>query len=61
MRKWLLLSVAVVTEVTGSLSLKAALDHPGWYVLTAAGYITAFAVLALVLRHMACGVRAGWH
>ena len=60
MRKWLLLSVAVVTEVTGSLSLKAALDHSGWYILTAAGYITAFAVLSLVLRAgMPLGVAYG--
>ena len=38
MTKWLLLAGAILSEVTGSLSLKGALDRPGLYVLVAAGY-----------------------
>ncbi|WP_158842356.1 DMT family transporter [Saccharothrix deserti] len=50
MRKWLFLAGAIAGEVTGSLSLKAALDHPGWYALVAAGYLASFAFLTAVLR-----------
>jgi small multidrug resistance pump len=49
-KKWLFLGGAIVSEVTGSLSLKAALDHPGWYTLMAAGFAGAFVFLSLVLR-----------
>lgn len=60
MRTWLLLGAAVVTEVTGSLALKAALTAPAWYLLTAAGYIGAFLLLARVLRAgMPLGVAYG--
>lgn len=60
MRKWLLLIGAILTEVTGSVSLKAAVEHPGWYVLTAIGFVVAFAFLAAVLRAgMALGVAYG--
>ena len=38
MTKWLLLAGSILSEVTGSLSLKGALDRPGLYVLVAAGY-----------------------
>lgn len=50
MRTWLLLGAAVASEVTGSLALKAALDRPALYAVVAAGYLTAFALLAAVLR-----------
>ncbi|MCS6576370.1 SMR family transporter [Curtobacterium flaccumfaciens pv. flaccumfaciens] len=57
---WLLLVAAILTEVTGSLSLKGALSYPGFYVLVALGYLSAFALLALVLRTgMALGVAYG--
>ena len=60
MTKWLLLAGAILSEVTGSLSLKGALDRPGLYVLVAAGYIASFILLALVLRQgMALGVAYG--
>lgn len=49
-RPWLLLGAAIVSEVTGSLSLKAALEHPAWYAVVVAGYLTAFVLLSLVLR-----------
>ena len=49
MKKWILLACAILSEVTGSLSLKAALGHPGWYALVVAGFFCAFMFLALVL------------
>jgi len=58
--KWLLLAVAILCEVTASLSLKGALDHPALYVVVAVGYLTSFTLLALVLRQgMALGVAYG--
>ena len=50
MTRWLLLAAAVVSEVAASLSLKAALDEPGWYALVVTGYVAAFVLLAAVLR-----------
>lgn len=59
-RGWLFLVIAIVSEVSASLSLKGALDHPGLYVVVAIGYLVAFAGLALVLRTgMALGVAYG--
>lgn len=60
MKKWLLLAAAIGVEVIGSLSLKAGLEHPAWYLLTAAGYAAAFALIILVLRlGMPLGVSYG--
>lgn len=56
MNRWLMLAVAIVSEVAGTLSLRAALDHPAWFVLVAAGYLGAFALLSAVL---AAGVPVG--
>lgn len=57
---WMFLIGAILAEVTGSLSLKGALDTPALYVLVAVGYIGAFAFLSLVLRTgMALGVAYG--
>lgn len=50
MRAWLYLAGAIVSEVAASLSLKAALDAPAWYLLVVAGYLTSFVFLSLVLR-----------
>ncbi len=50
MTRWLLLAGAIVSEVTGSLSLNGAVEHPALYLLAAAGFIGAFAFLAAVLR-----------
>jgi small multidrug resistance pump len=33
MRKWLLLVSAILLEVTATLSMRAAPDHPAWYAL----------------------------
>ncbi|MFD6143016.1 DMT family transporter [Promicromonospora sp. NPDC060271] len=60
MKPWLLLAGAIGSEVTGSLSLKAATDQPAWYALVVVGFLTAFTLLALVLREgMALGVVYG--
>lgn len=49
-RAALFLLAAILAEVTGSLSLKGALDNPALYALVVAGYLGAFAFLALTLR-----------
>ena len=60
MRKWLLLAAAIGSEVAATLALKAALGHPGWYVLVVAGYLAAFGFLAACLRlGLAIGVGYG--
>ncbi|THG29802.1 DMT family transporter [Naasia lichenicola] len=60
MIKWLLLGGAILLEVSASLSLKAALLHPGWYVLVVVGYAGAFLMLIAVLRAgMPIGVAYG--
>ena len=58
--KWILLLAAVATEVSASMSLKAALDRPAFYVVVAAGYLASFVLLARVLRlGMPLGVAYG--
>ncbi|WP_300268943.1 SMR family transporter [Microbacterium sp.] len=47
---WFFLVGAIVAEVTGSLSLKGALETPALYVIVVVGYTAAFALLSLVLR-----------
>lgn len=47
---WFLLTGAILSEVAGSLSLKAALDHPAWFLVTAIGFLVAFVFLTAVLR-----------
>ena len=42
MKKWLYLVAAIVLEVSGSLSLKAAMDAPQFYVIVVLGYLGAF-------------------
>ena len=51
MTRWLFLAGAILSETTGSLSLKAATDNPGWYALVAAGFVSAFACLAGALSN----------
>ena len=44
---WLLLAIAIVTEVAATISLKLATDgRPRWYAVVAVGYVTAFSMLA---------------
>ena len=60
MKKWLFLAVAIGLEVAGSLSLKAALDAPGFYALVIAGYVGSFLALSMALRNgMSLGVGYG--
>ena len=46
MRKWLVLTGAILLEVTATLSLRAALDDPWWAILAVLGYIGAFIALS---------------
>ena len=50
MTKRLILACAILSEVTGSLSMKAALEHPGWYAVVLVGYVSSFVFLDRVLR-----------
>ncbi|QRQ80579.1 DMT family transporter [Glutamicibacter protophormiae] len=60
MNKWSFLVLAVFLEVSGSLSLKAALDAPGFYAVVAVGYVGAFLALFMSLRKgMGLGVGYG--
>ena len=60
MKPWLFLSGAIVTEVAGSLSLKAALEQPLFYSIVSVGYTAAFGLLWLALREgMPVGVAYG--
>jgi small multidrug resistance pump len=60
--KWLMLSLAIVLEVTGTLSMRASEGFTRWTftALTVAGYLGAFYLLALVLKQgMPVGVAYG--
>jgi small multidrug resistance pump len=60
MRTWALLLGAILTEVTGTLSLRASQDHLLWLVVVAAGYLASFLLLTRVLRAgMPVGVAYG--
>ena len=50
MRRWALLLGAILTEVTGTLSLRAFQDQRAWLVLVVAGYTASFYLLTKVLR-----------
>lgn len=49
MKRWLLLLGAIVAEVLGTMSLRAAIDQPVWIVGVIAGYVVAFTLLGLAL------------
>jgi small multidrug resistance pump len=60
MTQWLLLTSAILCEVTASLSLKGALDRPSLYAVVLVGYVASFVLLAFVLRQgMGLGVAYG--
>jgi small multidrug resistance pump len=60
MRKWLFLAGAIVSEVTGTLALRAANDHGAWVGLVVVGYVLSFALIAVPLRDgMSIGVVYG--
>ena len=50
MRRWALLIGAILTEVTGTLALRAFQDQRWWLVLVVAGYTSSFYLLTKVLR-----------
>jgi small multidrug resistance pump len=50
MRVWILLAIAIVTEVAASLSLKAAAESPWLYVVVIVGYLTGIVLLQVILR-----------
>lgn len=54
--KWLFLTLAILSEVSGSLALQAATEHPGWFVLVGVGYAVSFAAFS---RAMQRGVPVG--
>jgi small multidrug resistance pump len=55
-----MLAGAILTEVTGTLALRGALDHPWLYAVTAAGEVTSFFLLVKVLQTgMPLGVAYG--
>ena len=57
---WLLLAAAILCEVTATLALKRAIDHPGLYAAVVAGYVAAFVLLTLTLKHgLGIGVAYG--
>lgn len=41
---------AIVAEVAGTMSLRAAIDHSGWVPLVVVAYLAAFVLLGLTLR-----------
>lgn len=58
--KWILLAGAITSEVAASLSQKAALNDPAFFIIVVAAYIASFAFLAGVLRAgLALGVAYG--
>ena len=50
MTRWWLLAGAIVTEVTGTLALRGALDRPWLYAVTAAGEVASFYLMVKVLQ-----------
>lgn len=60
MTAWLLLSVAILSEVAATLSLRGALDRPALYAVVVLGYALSYGLLVLVLkRGMGLGVAYG--
>ena len=60
MRKWLFLTLAILVEVTATLSLKAALEAPALYAVVVIGYASAFLCLFQALREgLSLGVGYG--
>lgn len=49
MKRWLLLLGAIVAEVLGTMSLRAAIDQPIWSIGVIGGYAIAFTMLGLAL------------
>ena len=57
---WPALGGAIVSEVSATLALRQALNHPGFYVMVGIGYALAFILLSLTLKAgMPLGVAYG--
>ena len=57
---WPALGGAIVSEVSATLALRQALNHPGFYVMVGIGYVLAFILLSLTLKAgMPLGVAYG--
>lgn len=57
---WLLLSGAILAEVTGTMALRATVDTVAWMPLVPAAYLVTFVLLGMVLRAgMPIGVAYG--
>ena len=57
---WLLLILAITSEVAATLSLKGSATAPALYVVVVLGYVASFVFLALVLRRgLGLGVAYG--
>lgn len=48
---WVFLAIAIVTEVFGTLSLRATVDHPGWIPAVVVAYTLSFVTMGLALRY----------
>ncbi len=60
MTRWALLAVTILSEVSASLALKAALTQPAWFIVVVVGYVASFVLLAVILRlGMPLGVTYG--
>jgi len=60
MRQWAFLVGAIISEVAATLSLKAGMDNPLFYIVVAVGYAAAFIFLTKALKMgMALGVAYG--
>lgn len=60
MKQWIFLVGAIVSEVAATLSLKAGMENPLFYIIVVAGYAAAFIFLTKALKMgMALGVAYG--
>ncbi|MFI8595692.1 QacE family quaternary ammonium compound efflux SMR transporter [Kocuria koreensis] len=50
MKKWWLLTSAIFAEVTGTMSLRGAVDNPAWVPVAVVGYVGAILLLGSLLR-----------
>jgi len=58
--RYLWLAAAVLSEVCGTVALRAATDHPAWFTVVVIGYTASFFLLAGALREgMALGAAYG--
>ncbi|WP_427004193.1 DMT family transporter [Pseudarthrobacter sp. H2] len=57
---YLLLTGAILFEVSGTISLRLAIDNTRWYAAVAVGYVVSFSMLGLTLAHgMPIGIAYG--